>query len=133
MNHLFVVLGLFIAKAGGRQLPPDVKKIWLNLSTPHQDECITLSGTDPALVTMITEEAYVADVRSLGCYLMCTYKKLEFLLIDGNFVSHQILSKASYMTDPFTTACIDEASGEVDLCLKSLIAGNCTISGLSLP
>ncbi|KAF5271054.1 hypothetical protein FQR65_LT00473 [Abscondita terminalis] len=133
MYQLLFVLGIFVANAAGGQLPTEIKEIWENMTSQYRDECISISGTDPALVTMMTEDAYVANDRSLGCYLMCIYKKFGFLQENGEFLAHVILVTASYMTELFTDNCLDECSGETDLCLKSLIAGNCTIVGLRIP
>ncbi|KAF5271056.1 hypothetical protein FQR65_LT00475 [Abscondita terminalis] len=114
-------------------LADDVKEVWGDLINAYQEQCINFSGADPVLVTMIIEDAYVADDSSLGCYLMCIYNHLEFLGPDGEFDINLIFAKAPYMTDLFTQKCLNQAKNEPDHCQKSLIVGNCTITALGIP
>ncbi|KAF5271057.1 hypothetical protein FQR65_LT00476 [Abscondita terminalis] len=133
MFFVLCMVAVFVINGTCRQLPTDVKTIWNGFTDPFKNECLNQSQANPEHVTLMIENAYVTDSRSFGCYLKCIFEKTGILKADGEFDFKAILEQGTYMSSDIAQNCVDNAKNETDLCLMSLIGGNCTINALSVP
>ncbi|KAF5271063.1 hypothetical protein FQR65_LT00482 [Abscondita terminalis] len=130
-----LVVVTFFAVSGTctRQVPPNVRNVFNNLTDPYKAECLGTAVINLVYYELMIDHGYVTNDRPFGCFLQCMFNKIGVYKSDGEFDVASILEKVSYMNETLTQTCVDETESEPDFCIKSLIGSTCVLNALSTP